>query len=969
MTTLAQRSFAAGEISPALAARSDQVRYATGLKTCRNNIVMRGGGTLSRPGTELTAEVKDSTKTVRLLPFRFNDAQTYVLEFGEYYMRVHRLGAQLSDLTLTITGVSNANPGVVTYTGTDPVNGEEVYVSGIVGAIGNYLNGRSFKIANVDAGANTFELQYMTGVNVNTTSFGAYGSGGSAARAYTIVTPYTAAHLPDIRFSQSADVITLTHASYAPRELTRTGHTAWTLALVSFLPGISGPTALTGVAGAAGANTYRYRVTAVAEDDSEESLPGTQAGVSIIAITQANPPQLTTVAPHGFATGDHVLITGVNGDYRMGELNNRIYTVTVVGPADFTLDGINTTGFGGIVNPVGTVSRIDVVIAAAAAPTAGAPHVLAWTLVAGAREYNVYKESNGIYGFIAVAGSNGYSDVGLTPDTSDTPPIPSFVLSAVNDYPTAVTFAQQSRIFANSNNEPEKVWKSKAGAFRNFTKSSPQQDDDAVTFTVAGQQANAIQHLVEATRLLLFTSGAECSVAGDSDGVIRPTAINLRQHTAHGSGRVAPLVVGTNVVFVQARGSVLRDFRIDEIEGAKTSDLTTFAAHLLEGYTIVDMAYQQVPHSILWMVRSDGKLLGLTYLREQEILGWHWHDFDGTVENVCCVPEGNEDAVYLVIKRSIHDPVSNVATTKRYIERMTPRRIEDQEDMILMDCALTYDGRNTNAAHTMRLHPRPAVPTGQQWADGNYFELESSAAYFTADDVGNEIVMYEADGRPLRLRIMEYTSTTYVNVLPNRPIPTALRYSLESNWAKAIDEVGGLWHLNGKEVSVLADGNVLASPNNPAYAVLEWGYSAQNGSTGIITLPAPAVRIQVGLPFIADLELLDIDTPQGESLVAKSKQVRAVGLWLEDTRGVFVGGKPPEDNIRNTDEEATFGLNELKVRDSEGYDELTRLFTGTFVVAIQPEWNSNGRIFIRQVDPLPMSVLAAAPIGSLGLGR
>ena len=151
------------------------------------------------------------------------------------------------------------------------------------------------------------------------------------------------------------------------------------------------------------------------------------------------------------------------------------------------------------------------------------------------------------------------------------------------------------------------------------------------------------------------------------------------------------------MLFVQARGSIVRDFAFDFlVNGYRGSDLTIFSSHLVEGYTIADWAYAQTPNSIVWMARSDGTLLGLTYIKEQQILGWHRHDFAGAVENVCVVPEGNEDVLYLVINRTID------GDTVRYIERMNTRTISPTEsfagtpgivDFLGMDCALIYDGR------------------------------------------------------------------------------------------------------------------------------------------------------------------------------------------------------------------------------------------------------------------------------------
>jgi hypothetical protein len=173
-----------------------------------------------------------------------------------------------------------------------------------------------------------------------------------------------------------------------------------------------------------------------------------------------------------------------------------------------------------------------------------------------------------------------------------------------------------------------------------------------------------------------------------------------------------------------------------------------------------------------------------------------------------------------------------------------------------------------------------------------------------------------------------------------------------TDWARAVDQIKGIWHLDGEDVSIFADGFVVANPNNDAYDV-------RTVTDGILTLDKPYAVIHIGLPYTSDIETLNIDTAQGETISDKSKLVTKVTLFVEDSRGVWVGPKPPVDEATDF----LSGLTEVKVRNDEGYDEPVDLRTGTIDVNIQSEWNSNGRVFIRQTDPLPLSVLAVAPAG------
>jgi len=858
MTAIIQRSFSGGEISPSLYGRVDLTKYATGLRKCRNFAVARHGGVFNRPGTEFISEVKDSTKTVRLLPFIFNESQTYVLEFGDLYIRVFRDGAQVRETGKNITAATQANPCEITSNAHGFSNGQEVYISSVGGM--TELNSRWFKVAG--ATANTFTLQYMDGSSVNSTAFGAYTSGGTAARVYEIATPYVEADLQSIQIAQSADVVTIVHPNYAPRELTRTGHTSWTLSTITFAPSQAAPTGVA-VAGSAGAISYTYHVTAVASETYEESLAATKTQGSL------------------------------------------------------------------------------------AAPTTSTAHTITWVAASGASEYNIYLEVNGVPGFIGTAIGTSFVNNGIVADTSDTPPTARNPFNATGDYPSTVAYSQQRLTFSNTDNNPEKIWASQTGNFHNMTTRTPVQSDDAVTFSLVGKQVNEVRHLVELSRLVALTSGTEWVINGDADGILTPTAINASQQSYHGSSELQPILIDASALYVQARGTIIRDYGFDyQIDGYRGNDLTIFSTHLFDGYTVRDWAYQKTPNSIVWVVRSDGVLLGLTYVKEHQLVAWHRHDTDGTFEQACSVPEGVEDSLYTVVVRTIN------GATKRYIERMHSRTIGDVIDSVFMDSSLSYDGRNTNTGHTMTLSG------GTTWAYSETITLTSSASFFTAADVGNEIQITGADGEFIRFEIRGYTSGLIVTGFPHRTVPTSLRSTATSDWARAVDQLGGLWHLEGKTISVFADRFVVASPNDE-------GYTSVTISNGTATLDHPYAVIHVGLPYLSDLETLDIDVPNGETMADKKKLVSGLTVFVESSRGGWAGTEPPADDTIDPLE----NLTEFKTREAENYDSPPELETGTIDVNILSGWNSHGRLFLRQVDPLPVSVLAVAPTGILPFGR
>lgn len=919
--------------------RTDTNKYAAALRTCRNFIVQRFGGATNRPGTKFVGEVSDSTKSVRLIPFVFNTLQTYVLEFGDLYIRFIRDGAYIKDSTKTITGITQASEGVFTSASHGFADGDEVHISNVLGMV--EVNNRNFKVS--DSTTNTFKLKLMDGTTyLDTSGFTAYGSNGTAERIYEIATPYVEADLAELKFIQSADVLTIVHQNYPPAELARTGDASWSIDSISFAATIQPPTGVANNGPGAGSAAI-WVVTSIDADSFEESVASlqttssaapsggspinvtwtlnvnateyniykslngvfgfignsandtfTDAGVTpdvsitppiarnpfgsadttaITGITRANPTLITSVA-HGLVVGDVVLIRDIaetSGTSLASVLNNRYFFVRTVPSVDtFTLDTFNKTA---------------------------------------------HDTSSGY-----TAWSSGGT-----------------VGKANNYLPATCAYFQQRLGFANTIAEPEKEWFSQTGIFHNFNISTPLQDNDSVTFQLVGKQVNGVHHIVDIGKLTTFTQVGEWTIEGDSSGVLLPTAINPKQQSYNGSDRViAPVVVDSTVLYVQARGSVLRDFNFYfQSDGYKGNDLSLFSAHLFDLYTMADITYQKIPHSNIWLVRDDGVLLGLTYVVDQNILGWHRHDFEnGFVENVCSVPEGNEDALYLTIKRTID------GVEKRYIERLHTRQISDVVESVFLDSSYSYDGRNTTAV-TM------TMSGGTTWDYTDTLTLTASSATFSSLSIGDEVHLTGPDGDIIRFNIETYTSTTVVQGRPNRLVPASMQSVATSTWSYALSSLDELWHLEGQDVAVFADGFVVSNPTNASYDVI----TVSNGS---ITLPKAYGIIHVGIPITADIETLDIDTVQNETISDKQKTVNRVSVRVVNSRGLWAGSEAPSNDAVDPVE----GLVEFKLRDTETMDEPVSLKTDVIDVVIQPQWNSNGRIFLRQIDPVPATISA-----------
>lgn len=706
------RSFAGGEITPELYGRLDLTKYQTGLAKALNFQILPHGPAARRPGFEYVIETRDSTRKARLVPFSYSADQTIVLEFGHLYIRFHTNSDTLVEATKAIVSIVGST---VTVTAHGYSTGDDVF-------IGN----RCHRITVT--GANTFTTADRWGVATT-------ASGSTAARVYTITTTYNEADLFDLHFAQDSDVLTICHPDYATRELKRLGATNWTLTSVSFVPTLAKPTGLivTATIGTAGnQNPQSYVVTAVASDGVTESLasdpvatsnnlsvsgnyntviwsPETTVyryrvykqrggsygyigqapviiGETISSITAVGTTAtLTTAAAHNLSNGDMIRVSGATP-----ALYNTAASINVTGPTTFeyTMPGAP----GGAASVVGTYIATEAVV-----------------------------------------------DDNVLPDTAVTPPEDVIELnSSSDDYPSAVTYYEQRRWFAGTASKPQSVWATRNGTLTNLTTSVPSRDDDALEFRIASQQQNAIRHLLPLSDIIALTAGGEFRIYADSAPNITPSSLSIKPQGYSGAANVQPALTSGSILYVQAQGSRIRELAYNwQASAYSTVDVSIMAPHLFDGYSVVDLAYTRAPVPTLWAVRSDGTLLGLTYVPEQQVYGWHQHTTDGTFESVSVVSEGLEDVLYAVIKRSVNG--RNV----RYIERLKTRYFVNQDDAFFVDCGLSYDGapvaslsglwhlegKSVQVLADGAVHPPRTVANGSITLDGSYSVVHVGLAY------------------------------------------------------------------------------------------------------------------------------------------------------------------------------------------------------------------------------------------------
>lgn len=616
----------------------------------------------------------------------------------------------------------------------------------------------------------TFAIEFGVGyVRFHTLGATLVDGGGGP---YEVTTPYVEADLFDLHYVQSADVLTIVHPNYAPRELRRLGALNWTLTPISFVPNIAAPAsvAATAHAGTGTANNvdHTYAVTSLAVDTLEESL------ISSASNTVSN---------------------------------------------DLFLQG--------------------------------AYNDLTWPAVSGATRYNIYKLSNGLWGYVGQSGGLTFRDNNITPDIAQAAPTLADPFNGVNNYPAAVSYYEQRRWFAGTRNKPQNVWATRSGTESNLSSSVPTRDDDAIAFRIAAREVNTIRHIVPLSNLVVLTASAEWRVSPANSDVLTPATASPKPQSYNGSNNVQPALVNNNLLYAAARGGRIREMSYNwQANGYVTADISILAPHLFDYRTVHDMAFSRAPHPILWCVSSSGELLGLTYVPEQQVQGWHRHTTaGGKFESVCCVAEGDEDVLYAIVRRTIN------GSQVRYVERLHTRLMPDQADAFFVDAGLSYIG----------------AP------------------------------------------------------------------------AKVFSNLG---HLEGERVNILADGAVM-----PPQVVTD----------GEITIEHAASKVHIGLPIQADLITLPLAFETQAMGQGRVKNVNVVWLRLNDSSGVLAG--PSFDKLEPANPAR---LTQVKQRTDEPYGTPPRWISGEYKHAIKGAWTDGGQVYVRQTDPLPVTLVSMTIEAAIG---
>ena len=837
-TTLALTSFVSGEFSPKMDGRTDFEKYSSGAKTLENFLVHPQGAATRRVGTQFIAEVKSSAAKTRLIPFEFSTTQTYILEFGNTYIRFFKDKGQILD----------------------------------------------------------------------------------SGSAYEISSPYLTAELFELKFAQSADVMYVTHPNHEVMKLSRTGHTSWTLAEVDFTDG-----------------PYLSENSTTTTLTPASASTGTGVNITASAVTGIN-------GGAGFLTTDVGRVISFNSG--LAKITGRTNTTVVV--------------------------------------------------------------------------------VTITKAFANTDATATFKLGAFSDttgHPSCVSFFEQRLVFAGTNDEPQTLYFSKSGDYENMTTGT--NADDAMVYTIASNQVNKIRYLKAVRTLLIGTTGGEFSVSADgTDAAVTPTNIQIRRQSSFGAANVDAQPAGNAILFLQRAKRKIRELAYNyDTDGYVAPDLCILNETVTDT-GINEMAYQQAPDSILWCVRDDGVLSGLTYQRTDNVVAWHRHIVGGksdTTKNIIqqqisftanqTIVHGTNNTITLtshglatndpIYYYAASNPITGISSGTLYFVIRTDAntiKLATTAANSAAGTAISLTGPSSDT--TQFIYQGVNIASNVIYSDTHGFEtgdiifydnvgtaiggLSENVEYYVSRVDDDQFKLY-TDSKLTKVVSLTsaHTSEQTDNILQDAKVESVATISGELNedelwiitqrWVNgavkryvecfsefdfdetapedfkfvdshlsysgvAVTSLSGLSHLEGETVSILADGAT---------------HAQKVVSSGAITLDRSARKVVAGLPYNSVLQTMRIEGGAGQTegtAQGKIKRISKIVLRLFETVGAKVG--PSLDNLETVPFRTTSSPMDLPV---------STFIAGDKEVEFSDDYNTDGFIFVKQDQALPLTVLALYP--------
>ena len=770
--------------------------------------------------------------------------------------------------------------------------------------------------------------------------------------------------------------MSLCHPNYPPQELSRIAANNWTIANANFAAPIAAPT---GVAVAATVQpttsttppirpaSYGYIVTAIDAKTGQESI-GSQMAV------------VTNGVDISATQGSNIVgWTGVTG-----AVSYNVYATLAnynTNPASTTLALPPTAGSPvGFVGSTNSTQFIDPNITpdfAQVPPQHRNPfapgQVLYFTMGGGGSGYTssatVSITSGTGTGFsgqpVVVAGAitgvvvydpgQNYLNTDTVVFTTGSGAAASITVGpATGTYPGVVAYFQERRAYAQTLNQPDTLFFSEPGNFLNFDTRDPSQAGDAISVTPFGQEVNGVEWLVTMPGGLVTLTGLQAwqilgpgSFGATSVQPITPSSIAAVPQAYNGTNpQVIPVVINYDIIYVQSRGSVVRDLSYNFFANIYTgTDLTILSSHLFENHQILSSAWCEEPFKVYWVVRDDFTLLSMTYLKEQEISSWSRHDTAGNVRCVASCAEPPVNALYMVVQRT-YNPI---AGSIYLIERMDNRLWKGAEDPWCVDSGVATTLQTPNG--TLNANTASGAVT-----------FNSGSAVFNAGQVGQTIRMGGGVATITTYTNSQTVSGTWLypcqQTLPNYPgnIPIG---QAPGAWTIAfnVTTLGGLTHLQGLQVVGLADG----VPVGPLTVT-----TGLTGVGGFITLPFPASDVRIGLAFTPQLQTIYLDGDQ-PTLQGRRKTISAATFRVAQSAGLKAGTNQPDGAtlcppIVNAQWSPLYPVVDLgSTYTSPGGATVRNLFTGDLRINLKGAYRKPAQVAVEQDNPLPLNVLAVIP--------
>ena len=719
---LYQQSFNGGEIADSMFSRVTDSKYQSGLAKCRNFLVEPQGPIVSRPGFQRVLEVKDPSKPPRLIPFAFSADQTMVLELGEKYIRFHTQGQTLLDDDgdpyevetpylyddiegihyvqsadiVTLVHPSHAPRELRRYGATDwrlsvisfsselaaPTNVNAVQtINSSVTNKEDYT--REYAVTALKAdGSQESERSESFSVKCNPYGDGAYNTvtwdpveGAGLYRIYRNQGGVWA-YIGQTEATTIRDENISPDASITPPLYDDPFHMAKGIESVTVTNGGSGYGQVGEIVTVSNTGTLEQRW------DTQGSWSSRQATIPFQTVWRAD----GTVCRIEAASGSGAVIKSVATPYVSGNYHYELLGFDIEsGGSGYPVNGTKVVLEN--LNPHGVGDRFTV--DATILPTRPRAYVTDPTGKGCELTVNI-NAAGQITDIVVVRPGSGYTNPTVVIEgNGGSGATATATVGKTGDYPGAVSYFEGRRWFGGTYNRPNWLWATKSGTESNMGYSLPSQDDDRISASVVARNADRIEHIIPLARMIFLTASAEWLATTKNSDVITQKSLSVNTQSYFGSSPVQPVIVGSTLIYAASRGGHLRECGYSyEAGGYVTADLCLRAPHLFDNLTIKDLSYGKAPYPMVWAVSSDGRLIALTYVPEQQVGAFSTVETSGEFLSCTVVAEGDEDILYAVIRRNIN------GVSKVFVERMHERQYTKLEDCVYLDCSGTYRGES-----------------------------------------------------------------------------------------------------------------------------------------------------------------------------------------------------------------------------------------------------------------------------------